>query len=370
MLTLTGALAVILALALLPAAAILEIIAALALFAAALASLARGRWMWGAALIALGIGTPMMVPATWTELHMSPYKALSQALTVPGTTIEEQRSSPLGLVHAVRSETIPFRHVPGLSLNNTIAPAKQIGVFVDGEGPSPITAFDGQFAPLRYLDFTTSALPYHLLQRPQVLILGAGGGTDVLLALFHGAARVDAVELDPNVTALVKDSYATFAGRIYARPEVTLHDAEARGFVGASPEHYDLILLPLLDSFATAAAGTRSLSEGFVYTIEAFEAYLQHLRPEGYLAITDRGCQLFQFFAPRPGGIVRDDLTTAIRLVHLAEPTIVKHHFGTPLVAHVLNQVRNERELDVFWNDGAIVMPLFQHVSQRRRIDM
>jgi spermidine synthase len=269
-----------------PAVAILEIIAALALLAAALASLARGRWLWGAVLIMLGIGAPMVLPATWTELRMSPYKGLSQALTIPDARIEEERSSPLGLVHAVRSDTIPFRHVPGLSLNNTIAPAEQIGVFVDGDGPSPITAFDGRFAPLRYLDFTTSALPYHLLEEPRVLILGAGGGTDVLLALFHGAARVDAVELDPNVTALVQDSYAAFAGRIYARPEVVPHSAEARGFVGASTERYDLIFLPLLDSLATAAAGTRSLSEGFVYTVEAFEAYLQHLRPEGFLAIT------------------------------------------------------------------------------------
>ena len=314
----SGALAVVLALALLPAAAILEIIAALALLAAALASLARGRWMWGTALIALGIGAPMMVPVTWTELHMSPYKALSQALTIPGTTIEEEHSSPLGLVHAVRSETIPFRHVPGLSLNNTIAPAEQIGVFVDGEGPSPITAFDGQFAPLRYLDFTTSALPYHLLQQPKVLILGAGGGTDVLLALFHGAAQVDAVELDPNVTALVADSYAAFAGRIYARPEVAMHNAEARGFVGASPERYDLILLSLLDSFATAAAGTRSLSEGFVYTVEAFEAYLQHLRPEGYMAIT-------RWLKLPPRDSLKMMLTALIALERRGSPEPARH---------------------------------------------
>ena len=62
----------------------------------------------------------------------------------------------------------------------------------DGDALSPITAFDGDLAPLAYLDFTTGALPYHLLDEPHVLILGAGGGADVLLALSHGARPIDA----------------------------------------------------------------------------------------------------------------------------------------------------------------------------------
>ena len=139
---------------------------------------------------------------------------------------------------------------------------------------------------LGYLDFTLGALPYHLLERPEVLILGAGGGTDVLLALSEGAAAIDAVELDPNLVALVRETFADFAGHLYQRPEVTVHIAEARGFVAASRQRYDLIQLPLLDSFAAAGAGTASLHESFVYTVEAVADYLDHLAPGGYLAIT------------------------------------------------------------------------------------
>ncbi|MCC2665800.1 MAG: SAM-dependent methyltransferase, partial [Geminicoccaceae bacterium] len=109
---------------------------------------------------------------------------------------------------------------------------------------------------------------------------------DVLLALHEGAAAVDAVELDPNLVDLVRDTYADFSGRLYARPEVTVHTAEARGFVAASQERYDLIQLPLLDSFAAAGAGNVSLHESFVYTVEAFADYLAHLEPGGYLAVT------------------------------------------------------------------------------------
>ena len=264
----------------------LKAIGALALAAAALASLAEGRQARPRALAFLvaALAVPAL-PDAWTALQLSPYKGLRQALQVPGAAIETERSSPLGLLSAVRSPKIPFRHVPGLSLNNTIEPPAQVAVFTDGDGLSPITAFDGGLAPLAYLDLTTSALPYHLLERPEVLILGAGGGADVLSAVWHGAARIDAVELNPQFASLVRDSYGEFAGGLYERPEVHLHIAEARGFVAGTERRFDLIALPLLDSFA-ASAGSASLHASFVYTVEAIGTYLDHLKPDGYLAIT------------------------------------------------------------------------------------
>jgi spermidine synthase len=267
----------------------LELIGALGLLAAALVSLAevpaRGR-LRGLAYVACALIVAFALPPAWTALQLSPYKGLSQALLAPGAEIDVERSSPLGLLSAVRSPEIPFRHAPGLSLNNLIEPAEQIGVFTDGEGLSPITAFEGDLEPLAYLDFTTAALPYHLLDRPQVLVLGAGGGADVLLALYHNAQRIDAVELNPQLAELVGGRYADFAGHLYERPEIRVHIGEARGFVAASADRYDLIQIPLLDAFAAAAAGTVSLNASFVYTIEAFETYLDHLEPGGYLAIT------------------------------------------------------------------------------------
>jgi len=265
----------------------LELIGALGLLAAALISAATA----GARLRALAYSAGALLmafalPPAWTALQLSPYKGLSQALRVPGAEIEAVASSPLGLLSAVRSPQIPFRHAPGLSLNNVIEPAAQIGVFTDGDALSPITAFDGDLERLAYLDFTTAALPYHLLDAPRVLILGAGGGADVLLALLHGARQIDAVELNPQLTNLVRGRYAGFAGDLYQRPEVRVHAREARGFVAASAERYDLIQVPLLDAFAAAASGTLSLNASFVYTIEALQTYLEHLAPGGYLAIT------------------------------------------------------------------------------------
>jgi spermidine synthase len=284
-----GALGVAAALFLVVPSVALKLVAGLALVAAALASVRTidAARRWRAALITLGaLAALAAMPPSWTELRLSEYKGLSQALLVPGTEVLGEESSPLGLLTIVGSPTIPFRHAPGLSLNNALEPPPQLGVFTDGDGLSVITAFDGRTEPLLYLDYTPAALPYHLLERPAVLILGAGGGADVLLALYHNAAPIDAVELNAQVVRLVRATYADFAGKLYDRPEVRVHVAEARSFVAGSGDRYDLIQLPLLDSLATAAAGTLSLSESYVYTVEAFAQYLEHLRPGGYLAVT------------------------------------------------------------------------------------
>lgn len=262
-------------------------IAGLGFGAAGLASLSAGRRrLIPAALIAAAILVPLVIPSTWTALRISPYKGLSMALAVPGARVLGESSSPLGLLTVVDSPQVPFHHAPGLSLNASAGPPPQLGVFTDGDAITAITAFTGDLAPLAYLDFTTSALPYHLLEAPDVLILGAGGGVDVLQALRHRAAAIDAVELNSHMVRLVAESHRAFAGNLYTRPDVRVHVAEARGFVARNAATWDLIQIPLLDSFAAAAAGVFGVSESYVYTVEAFGEYLSHLRPGGYLAIT------------------------------------------------------------------------------------
>src|SRR5262245_35886410 len=268
----------------------LRLVALLGLLAAALGISLREsgtiRKHRAAACSAAAIAACAALPASWTALHLSEYKGLSQALLVPGATVLVEDTSPLGLLTVVSSPTIPLRHVPGLSLHSTTEPPAQLGVFTDGDGLTAITAFDGRREPLNYLDSTPTALPYHLLEKPEVLILGAGGGTDILLALLHDAPTIDAVEINPQLVRLVAERFAAFAGHLYERPGVRVHVAEARSFIASRRDRYDVIQIPLLDSFAAAAAGTHSLSESYVYTIEAFEQYLDHLRPGGYLAVT------------------------------------------------------------------------------------
>ena len=227
-----------------------------------------------------------VLPKDWLEMRISEYKGLNQAMQVVGSKVLMASSSPLGLLTVVESPRIPFRYAPGLSLNTRFEPPEQLAVFTDGDSISAITRFDGNLAALGYLGDVTAALPYVLLEAPQVLILGAGGGADVLLALYNGAARIDAVELNLQMTNLVKDMYAEFAGHLYDNERITVHTQEARGFVARSQDQYDLIQIALLDSFAASGAGVQALNESYLYTVEAIQEYLQHTAPGGMLAIT------------------------------------------------------------------------------------
>jgi len=232
------------------------------------------------------IAAMLLSPGSWRTLEMSPYKGLSQTLLVRDTRLIAQRSSPLGLLSVVESPTIPLRHAPGLSLNARTEPPPQLAVFSDADGLSVINRYSGDSLTLAYLDQLTSALPYHLRSIRRGLILGAGGGADVLQARYHDVAQIDAVELNPQFARLLTTDYADFAGHLYALPGVTLHIAEARSFVAGSAGDYDLIQVSLLDSYAASASGQYALSENHLYTTEALGEFLQRLAADGFLSIT------------------------------------------------------------------------------------
>jgi SAM-dependent methyltransferase len=216
---------------------------------------------------------------------VNPFKGLAKALLVRDAGIVAERHSSYGWLAVLDSPRVPLRQVPGLSLGNVQEPASQLGVFTDGDALSVITR-RADPASLAYLDRTTSALPYRLLRRPRVLVLGAGGGHDVLQALALGARTVDVVEPNPQMVELVRVAFADFAGGLYRDPRVRMHVADARGFVRAGRARYDLIVLAQGGSFAGGGAGVQAVAEDYASTVEALRDYRARLAPGGLLAIT------------------------------------------------------------------------------------
>lgn len=225
------------------------------------------------------------------QLHMSPYKSLPQTLRVDGTEIIEQDSSPFGLVSIVDSRDVPFRHAPGLSLASTAEPLPQLGIFTDGDNMTVITKAAEDSSQLVYLDQVTSALPYHLADPHSVLIVGAGGGTDILQALYHSnkseiLPAIDAVELNPQLIDIVGNRYSEYSGDLFKRPGVQVYAGDVRGFLTQNQKKYDLIQLSLMDAFNASASGLYALNENYLYTVEALKLYLRHLAPDGILSLT------------------------------------------------------------------------------------
>jgi hypothetical protein len=218
-------------------------------------------------------------------------KALPVTMTFPDATVEAERDGPLGLIHVVGSSLI--REVPGLSLNyglsgkggDAILP-NQKAVFSDGDALSTITRFRGDLKELEHLDYTSMALPYHVRRLRKVLVIGAGGGMDVLLALKEKASRVTALESNAQVAELLTGPLRDFSGGLYSKPQVQLLIEEGRHFLHRRSDRFDLIQLSLLDSFGGSAAGLYSAAESYLYTTEAFALYLSRLSDSGILTVT------------------------------------------------------------------------------------
>ena len=215
------------------------------------------------------------------ELRISPFKPLPQALRVTGAELVETRSGPLGMVSAVENRVVPFRSAPGLSLMARAPVPEQAALFIDAGSPLAIVRHGGSSPPPSYLEDLTSAMPYRLVEKPRVLVLGAGGGAAVLQALGAGARSVDAVELQPHVVDLVRGRYRDFAGGIYEHPKVSVHVADPRTFVEACGEEYDLVQIIALGS---GTAGLHALEAQRLLTVESVRAVLTRLSAGGVAA--------------------------------------------------------------------------------------
>ncbi len=123
-------------------------------------------------------------------------------------------------------------------------------------------------------------VPYQMLTKPprRVLVLGAGTGNDVSVALDEGVEQVDAVEIDPVILQLGKNIHPDHP---YDSPKVRVFKTDARSFLNHSTDSYDLIVFGTLDSMTRLSALSNVRLDNFVYTLDCFKAARSHLTREG-----------------------------------------------------------------------------------------
>ncbi len=128
-------------------------------------------------------------------------------------------------------------------------------------------------------------LPYDRLpgnSLGRVLIVGAGSGSDVAIALAKGAQHVDAVEIDPRILQIGQELHPD---RPYQDPRVHAVVNDGRAFLERTDQTYDLILFALPDSLALVTGASAIRLESYLFTREATEAARAHLRPGGGFAM-------------------------------------------------------------------------------------
>jgi hypothetical protein len=134
-----------------------------------------------------------------------------------------------------------------------------------------------------------SALGHAIFEPPAkaALIIGPGGGRDVLHALSAGTGQVTGVEINPIIAeTIMKRDYCEVSGGLYLDPRVTIVVDDGRSFVRRSADRYDVVQASLVDTWAATAAGAFALTENALYTVEAFDDYLDHITDRGIVTIT------------------------------------------------------------------------------------
>lgn len=175
-----------------------------------------------------------------------------------------------------------------LSPRFTGKPPPSLIMDIDSSASTPILRSD-KVEDAAYLRYELTAIAYHLAERPggfRALVIGPGGGRDLLSALAFGARQVDAVEINPIIVRdVMLGRFSEYSGRLYADPRVSVHVEDGRSFVRRSPQRYDIIQASLVDTWAATAAGAYTLAENSLYTAEAFGDYLDHLSDDGVVTL-------------------------------------------------------------------------------------
>ncbi len=182
------------------------------------------------------------------------------------------------------------------------------------------------------------ALANVLRPHGEYAIIGPGGGVDVLRAVANGSPNVTGIEINPIIAnSIMRGRYADYSYHLYDRPEVHLQVTDGRSFVRNAKQQFDVVQMTLVDTWASTAAGAFALSENSLYTVDAFEEYFEHLKPDGLIAITR-----WEFRQPRE----------ALRVVSVAMEAL--HKMGVNNPAHHF-MVVSEGDLD---EDGIPVVVL------------
>jgi len=164
---------------------------------------------------------------------------------------------------------------------------KNTWIIMDGDAGTLLPDFDGEIGSWKFLQGRVSSLAYHIKTTAQTLIVGPGGGIDVLTALTFGNRDITGVEINPiTVDEVMRGAFRDFTGGLYFRPEVQIHVDEGRSFIRRAPHAYDIIQATLVDTWAATAAGAFALTENNLYTVEAFKDYFGKLKDGGILTFT------------------------------------------------------------------------------------
>ncbi len=231
----------------------------------------------------------------------------------------------------------------GFSPHTPAYPIRQLALTIDSGAATWLTHWTGESEELEFLRYDVTQIGHSLRANARVAVVGAGGGRDLLAAKIFGQRHVTGIEINPLVLEAAHNVYGDFTGHLNRDPAITLIQEDGRKWMqrranrGAleAEDRFDLVQLSLIDTFAATAAGAFSLTENPLYTVEAWQAFLDNLDTGGILSVSH------WYFAQRPAEMYR--------LTALAAATLLERGIDNPRLHLLLARMQPD---DPAFTDG------------------
>ena len=236
--------------------------------------------------VAVSITATVITP----PINIDPYKDLShfRQLELQGDAESIlTRFGPRSQIDVFQSPTFHYTLFAGP--HAITMPPPQLAILMDGQIAAPMFTIDDP-SEAEILDFTPQSLPYRLLDRPQVLLLGETGGINVWLAKRMGAKKVTVVQTNPQLINLIHEDLADLGGGIYSDDQVEVINMDPRLYIEQTASSYDLIQFVTGEAIASGSGGLQGLNEDYLLTTDAVITALDLLNENGLISIT-RGIQ-------------------------------------------------------------------------------
>ncbi|MES2253763.1 MAG: hypothetical protein V4559_01835 [Pseudomonadota bacterium] len=182
----------------------------------------------------------------------------------------------------------PVTMAPFLWSASPVTPPSRISqrwLDIDGDAGTSMAKFSGDPKEIDFLQYDITNIAYTIRHQGRSAVIGVGGGRDMMSAYYFGFRDVTGVELNTIFVDLLKRDYRDY-NQLLNLPGVKLHVDEARSWFARTDEHFDLIEMSLVDTWASTGAGAYSLSENGLYTQQGWRHFLRALSPTGVFTVS------------------------------------------------------------------------------------
>jgi len=159
-------------------------------------------------------------------------------------------------------------------------------VGIDSVAHTPLTQFNGDLHTVDHLQYDVVNTVHLIRPNSSVLIVGVGGGRDVLSSLYYHQKHILGIEVNDRILETLTGPFGDYTGHLDRYPQVQLVNDEARSFIARSQKKFDIIQVSLIDTFAATASGGFVFTENSLYTLESWKIFMEHLTSRGIFSVS------------------------------------------------------------------------------------